>query len=333
MKKTFRFIFIAVVIIIITLIIVSNVSKHRTVRTVLTSNKEIETTVITAILDHKRVLKFESTVAPDEAITDKIFQKAMNSDPYAASEFYSYWYSYSESGGHYYVTVKFEKPSAYASAMTKIRARQIAKCFNRRLNNDYEKVKAVHDYLIKLNKYSVVKGGAYSCLYLRRSACNGYAYSFYLIMQEMGIPVTCEIGGSHAWNKVMLDGEWYNIDVTWDDQSKGVVGYDYFLKCDADWRDHEHAGATAQTSLGVEGREPYSYYMMVPNYNLFGKFGFILAAAAFIFFCRLALKASNKRELKKIEEQLEAEQKAREIFEEELKKKREAFAQENHDIW
>ena len=333
MKKALKFIFITAAVLIIALIIISNVSKHRTIHTVLTSDQEIENTVVNAVLDHKRVLKFESTVAPDDAITDKLFAKAFERDPYKASEFYSFWYSYSFSGGKYQVKVKFEQPSAYASFMTKIRVRQVAKCFNRKLSTDYDKVKAAHDYLIKLNKYTRVKGGAYSCMYLRRSACNGYAYSFYLLMEEMGIPATVEIGGNHAWNKVMLDGEWYNIDLTWDDLSKGVVGYDYFLKCDADWMEHDHSGATAKSSLAVTGRSPFQNYSMVPNYNLFAKLGFVLAAAAFIFFCRLALKAANKRELKRIEEQMAMEEKAREMFEAELQKKREAYAQETHDIW
>ena len=40
-------------------------------------------------------------------------------------------------------------------------------------------------------------------------------------MKQMGIPCTLVMGKtdnvSHAWNAVKLDGNWYYIDVTWDD--------------------------------------------------------------------------------------------------------------------
>ena len=41
----------------------------------------------------------------------------------------------------------------------------------------------------------------------------------------------------HMWNKVQLDGEWYNVDCTWDDPmgvEPGSVRYDYFLVSDKD---------------------------------------------------------------------------------------------------
>ena len=99
MKRTIKVILFAILVGIVALIIVSNVSKHRTLHTVLTSDEEIENAVLSAVLDHKRVLKFESTVAPDKAISDRIFYKAVARDPYAASDFYGYWSSYEINGG------------------------------------------------------------------------------------------------------------------------------------------------------------------------------------------------------------------------------------------
>ena len=51
-------------------------------------------------------------------------------------------------------------------------------------------------------------------------------------------------GGSHAWCKVLLDGNWYNIDPTWGDPQffdsdgqaadYGWVNYDYLCVTDDD---------------------------------------------------------------------------------------------------
>ena len=49
-------------------------------------------------------------------------------------------------------------------------------------------------------------------------------------------------GSSHAWNKVKIDGKYYNIDLTWDDPTSsrveqqesvsGIENYLYFLRSD-----------------------------------------------------------------------------------------------------
>ena len=41
---------------------------------------------------------------------------------------------------------------------------------------------------------------------------------------------------NHGWNKVKVDGNWYNLDVTWDDpvpDKKGHISYGYFLVSDS----------------------------------------------------------------------------------------------------
>jgi hypothetical protein len=51
--------------------------------------------------------------------------------------------------------------------------------------------------------------------------CQCYAELFYVCMGELGVP--CRFisgtakGESHAWNAIELEGEWYYVDVTWDD--------------------------------------------------------------------------------------------------------------------
>ena len=43
-------------------------------------------------------------------------------------------------------------------------------------------------------------------------------------------------GTGHMWSKVMVDGQWYNVDCTVDDpvpDQKGKVRYDMFLRSDA----------------------------------------------------------------------------------------------------
>ena len=68
--------------------------------------------------------------------------------------------------------------------------------------------------------------------------CDGYAKAFKLLCDRFGIPCVIVAGravqssGSeaHAWNYVQMeDGNWYAVDVTWNDKETAEPSTDYFL--------------------------------------------------------------------------------------------------------
>ena len=105
---------------------------------------------------------------------------------------------------------------------------------------DYEKVLYVHDTIVNVCEYDTetydeaVAAGelipdfsytSYGCLIERRAVCDGYSKAFQLLMNILDIPCGRVLGQaftdtsseSHAWNYIMLDGQYYYVDVTWDD--------------------------------------------------------------------------------------------------------------------
>ena len=92
-------------------------------------------------------------------------------------------------------------------------------------SSDYEIVTAVHDWLVDNLDYDYTFStnchNIYGTLVESKPVCEGYARTFKTLMDKYDIPcilVTGEgNGGAHAWNYVQLDGNWYAVDVTWDD--------------------------------------------------------------------------------------------------------------------
>lgn len=107
------------------------------------------------------------------------------------------------------------------------------------LSDNYEQEKYVHDALIDRITYNMgaeMNQSAYSALVNGQTVCAGYARAFQYLMQQLEIPCyycTGFAGESHAWNIIMLDDDFYNVDTTWDDTGNGT--YDYFNKTDADY--------------------------------------------------------------------------------------------------
>ncbi|MCR5656947.1 MAG: hypothetical protein K6G06_05725 [Butyrivibrio sp.] len=104
------------------------------------------------------------------------------------------------------------------------------------LASDVEKEIFVHDLLAaKVNyKYGPLDQSAYSAIVGDNTVCAGYSKAFQYIMQKLGIPtyfVAGYAGEMHAWNMVKLGNNFYNVDVTWDDQDPTV--YDFFNLSDA----------------------------------------------------------------------------------------------------
>ena len=102
--------------------------------------------------------------------------------------------------------------------------------------SDYEKELAVHDWMIAWAEYdqaalSSLPGAQptpdsdnpYGFFTGRAAICTGYTSTFQLLMYLLDIECVTVEGTAyngtedHAWNMVRLDGDWYCVDVTWDD--------------------------------------------------------------------------------------------------------------------
>ena len=92
--------------------------------------------------------------------------------------------------------------------------------------------------------------------------CGGYSQSVSSLLDLAGIPnfVVTSFSGDmgHAWNKVLLDGKWYNLDATWGDNGNASR---YFLRSDQTFlRDgHQDYGwdGTSEDALLFPALEDY----------------------------------------------------------------------------
>lgn len=90
--------------------------------------------------------------------------------------------------------------------------------------SDYEKELYLHDTLIKNVIYDMdyaEEQNAYSALVNGRAVCAGYASAFEYLLMRAGIESYYVVGKSHgeghAWNLAKIGGQWYYVDLTWDD--------------------------------------------------------------------------------------------------------------------
>lgn len=128
---------------------------------------------------------------------------------------------------------------------------------------DWQMALSVHDYLIVNSTYddSITKYRGYDLLVNGTAVCQGYAEAYMDLMNRVGIE--CVIVESeameHAWNLVRLDGNWYHVDLTWDDPSYeggDMVSHDFFLLSDQQirtgrdrhygWQTDIQCGSTAE---------------------------------------------------------------------------------------
>jgi transglutaminase/protease-like cytokinesis protein 3 len=119
--------------------------------------------------------------------------------------------------------------------------------------SEYEKLQAVYDYICSNVKYDYVHSNnskyyrdstAYAALVENYASCQGYAVAVFRLLKELGVECSIVTGTGinaqgesefHAWNQVLVDGEYYNVDATWD---AGKDSYDYFMIKDEEFTNH-----------------------------------------------------------------------------------------------
>lgn len=122
--------------------------------------------------------------------------------------------------------------------------------------SDFDKVLYVYNTLIDevdYDKSAENNQNIISTFLLHRTVCQGYAYGAQYLLNRLGIPCTTIEGvtedGNHSWNLVMMDGDYYYIDLTW-----GNSQFTYYLNDEESdlsekFIDYTFMGADSQTIL------------------------------------------------------------------------------------
>lgn len=100
----------------------------------------------------------------------------------------------------------------------------------------------------------------------KAAVCEGYAKAYLLLTRYYNINsinvvgIAGEVGnqGGHAWNYTKIDGKWYGVDVTWDDQN--IIYYTYFLASKSTM-ESEHS------PYGQSSTNPLQFNPVLPELN------------------------------------------------------------------
>jgi transglutaminase-like putative cysteine protease len=170
---------------------------------------------------------------------------------------YQLSYGYTEERGQRVYTVTIQ-PSYYATLQQETQVTERVASILKEMDfgagtSDYEKIKGIYDYVCNHVSYDHVHAHnsnyhgdstAYAALIKGSASCQGYAVAMYRLLKEVGIENTVVTGTAineqgeeefHAWNKVKLNDEYYNLDATWD---AGKEEYSYFMLTDEKFMRH-----------------------------------------------------------------------------------------------
>ena len=121
-----------------------------------------------------------------------------------------------------------------------------------KLASDYDKLLYFHDWIVLNCSYedqTEFCKSAYGGLVEKKIQCAGYAKTMQYLCDKAGIPSMVITGAgekaSHAWNVVNVEGEWYNLDSTWDDPILKTpvannLSHRYFLVKDSEIHNISH---------------------------------------------------------------------------------------------
>lgn len=106
----------------------------------------------------------------------------------------------------------------------------VAQCNNETDGSDYQKALWLHDWLLTQLEYdnTLKWSSAESALTRGLGTCQAYESAYSMLLSAAGIEnaETRDTYDGHTWNAMKLDGEWYQVDCTWDDSSDNWYNFD-----------------------------------------------------------------------------------------------------------
>lgn len=106
----------------------------------------------------------------------------------------------------------------------------VTQCNNETDGSDYQKALWLHDWLLNQLEYdNLLKwSSAESALTRGLGTCQAYERAYAQLLSVAGIEnvETRDTYDGHTWNAMKLDGEWYQVDCTWDDSNDNWYNFD-----------------------------------------------------------------------------------------------------------
>ena len=142
------------------------------------------------------------------------------------------FYVMDKTSGVYYLRVSSNlvvQDDAYPS-VSSIVASAVAQCNQETNGSDYAKALWLHDWLLEQLDYdnSLKWSSSESALTRGTGTCQAYESAYAMLLTAAGIEnaETRDTYDGHTWNAMKLDGEWYQVDCTWDDSNDKFYNFD-----------------------------------------------------------------------------------------------------------
>lgn len=190
-----------------------------------------------------------------------LYVEIMNENPMFFDVQGSRWLD-DENGIMQYVVFVYAEGHNERMAALKAVTNQIMQGIDFETMSDVDIALYLHDYLVSHAGYAYKEYSngtistvpdvynAYGALVNGYCVCQGYAEGYQYLLKQAGIPcaVISSQAMNHAWNQIMVDGQWYHVDACWDDpvwNRQGRVSHEYFLASDTQMQEElKHYGWT-----------------------------------------------------------------------------------------
>ena len=179
---------------------------------------------------------FESVADPSRSEWTKYTSETTSHDyefTMMASGIYNFrFYVMDKTAGVYYLRVNFniQVSDPNYPSINEIVSQAVTQSEEETDGTEYAKAVWLHDWLIGRMEYdSTLKwSSAESALTRGLGTCQSYESAYSKLLTKAGIEnaETRDTKDAHTWNAVKIDGDWYQIDATWDDSNNNWYGFD-----------------------------------------------------------------------------------------------------------
>ena len=222
------------------------------------SEKKLYAAMFKGIANHEEDISFKDNKVTTETL-NYVFELLRFENPqfFWLLDSYQYYYE-NDTGLAYSICPEYEYTKTQSKKMQASIDKKVTALRKklRSCKTEYEKVLKIHDEIVNTTVYVYTgdfkQHNIYGTLVEKKAVCQGYANAFSYFCQLEGIQCVNVNGTAvgndtewHEWNRVKVDGKWYNMDVTWDDPILSTpnyknIRYNYFLVPDSYIDDTTH---------------------------------------------------------------------------------------------